>query len=59
LQDAWSPSHFVIFVGRFDCFPEWVGGLEHSVGHYLDFALAVSGVSLFCVGYFFHALFSQ
>src|SRR5215467_4675239 len=31
-------------------------GLEYSVGHYLDFWCAILGVTLFPVGYFFHAL---
>ncbi len=35
----------------------WMGwGLEHSVGHYLDFLSAVLGLTLFPVGYLFHAL---
>jgi len=31
-------------------------GSEHSVGHYLDFGSAVLGLTLFPVGYLFHAL---
>jgi hypothetical protein len=35
----------------------WMGwGLEYSVGHYLDFWSAVLGLTLFPVGYLFHAL---
>jgi hypothetical protein len=34
-------------------------GLEHSVGHYLDFGSAVLGLTLFPVGYLFHALTDQ
>ena len=35
----------------------WMGwGLEHSVGHYLDFSSVVLGLTLFPVGYLFHAL---
>src|SRR3989475_12569782 len=35
----------------------WVDwGLEHSVGHYLDFWSAVLGLTLFPVGYLLHAL---
>ena len=31
-------------------------GLEHSAGHYLDLWSAVLGLTLFPVGYLFHAL---
>jgi hypothetical protein len=31
-------------------------GLEHSVGHYLDFGSAVLGLTLFPLGYVLHAL---
>ena len=34
-------------------------GLEHSVGHYLDFWSAVLGLTLFPVGYLLHALARQ
>lgn len=35
----------------------WMGwGLEHSVGHYLDFWSAVLGLTLFPLGYLLHAL---
>jgi hypothetical protein len=35
----------------------WMGwGLEHSVGHYLDFWSVILGLTLFPVGYLFHAL---
>jgi hypothetical protein len=37
-------------------FPWMHWGLEHSVGHYLDFWCAVLGVTLFPIGYLFHAL---
>ena len=40
-------------------FPWMHWGDEHSVGHYLDFASAVLGLTLFPVGYLFHALFEQ
>jgi hypothetical protein len=39
-----------------DLFPWMHWGLEHSVGHYLDFWSAVLGLTLFPVGYLFHAL---
>ena len=38
-------------------FPWMNWGDEHSVGHYLNFASAVLGLTLFPVGYLFHALF--
>ena len=39
-----------------ELFP-WMGwGLEHSAGHYLDLWSAIFGVTLFPIGYFFHAL---
>ena len=37
-------------------FPWMHWGSEHSVGHYLDFGSAVLGLTLFPVGYLFHAL---
>jgi hypothetical protein len=37
-------------------FPWMRWGFEHSVGHYLDFWSAVLGLTLFPVGYLFHAL---
>jgi succinate dehydrogenase/fumarate reductase cytochrome b subunit len=37
-------------------FPSMRWGLEHSIGHYLDFWSAVLGLTLFPVGYFLHAL---
>lgn len=37
-------------------FPWMYWGLEHSPGHYLDFASAILGVTLFPVGYLLHAL---
>ena len=37
-------------------FPSMHWGLEHSVGHYLDFWSAVLGLTLFPAGYLFHAL---
>ena len=37
-------------------FPSMHWGLKHSVGHYLDFWSAVLGLTLFPVGYLFHAL---
>lgn len=37
-------------------FPWMNWGLEHSVGHYLDFWSAVLGLTLFPVGYLCHAL---
>jgi hypothetical protein len=40
----------------FQLFPWMHWGLEHSVGHYLDFWSAVLGLTLFPVGYLFHAL---
>ena len=40
----------------FQLFPGMHWGLEQSVGHYLDFWSAVLGLTLFPVGYLFHAL---
>ena len=40
-------------------FPWMHWGLEHGVGHYLDFWSAVVGLTLFPVGYLFHALTSD
>jgi hypothetical protein len=37
-------------------FPWMHWGLEHSIGHYLDFWSAVLGLTLFPIGYLFHAL---
>src|SRR5437899_8285385 len=37
-------------------FPWMHWGREHSVGHYLDFCSAVLGITLFPLGYLFHAL---
>jgi len=37
-------------------FPWMHWGLEHSVGHYLDFWSAAVGLTLFPVGYLFHAV---
>jgi hypothetical protein len=37
-------------------FPWMHWGLQHGVGHYLDFWSAVLGLTLFPVGYLFHAL---
>ena len=37
-------------------FPWMDWGSEHSIGHYLDFGSAVLGLTLFPVGYLFHAL---
>lgn len=40
-------------------FPWMHWGLEHSVGHYLDFWSAVLGLTLFPIGYLLHALAKQ
>lgn len=40
-------------------FPWMHWGLEHSVGHYLDFCSALLGFTLFPSGYFFYALRKQ
>ena len=40
-------------------FPWMHWGLEHSVGHYLDFGSAVLGLTLFPIGYLLHALGNQ
>src|SRR6266852_91584 len=37
-------------------FPWMHWGLEHSVGHYLDFWSAVLGLTLFPIGYLHHAV---
>src|SRR3989442_1436370 len=43
----------------FHLFP-WMGwGSDHSVGHYLDLASAILGLTLFPLGYFLHALRSR
>ena len=36
-------------------FPWMHWGLEHSVGHYLDFWSAILGLTLFPIGYLLHA----
>ena len=42
-----------------DWFP-WMGWvLAHSVGHFIDLWSAISGLTLFPVGYLFHALAKQ
>jgi len=40
-------------------FPSMDWGLEHSVGHYLNLWSAVLGITLFPLGYLFHALTKQ
>jgi hypothetical protein len=40
-------------------FPSMGWGLEHSVGHYVDLWSAIFGLTLFPVGYLFHALGKQ
>jgi len=40
-------------------FPGMRWGLEHSAGHYVDLGSAATGITLFCVGYFLHALSSN
>ena len=37
-------------------FPEMHWGLEHSIGHYLDFWSAVLGLTLFPLGFLLHGL---
>ena len=37
-------------------FPWMHWGLEHSAGHYLDLGSAILGLTLFPIGYLFHAL---
>jgi hypothetical protein len=37
-------------------FPSMHWGLEHSLGHYLDFWSAVLGLTLFPIGYLLHAV---
>ena len=37
-------------------FPRMHWGLEHSVGHYLDFWSAVLGLTLFPIGFLLHAV---
>jgi len=39
-------------------FPGMEWGLDHSVGHYLDFGSAVVGLALFPTGYLVHAISS-
>jgi hypothetical protein len=40
-------------------FPWMHWGLEHSAGHYLDLGSTVLGLTLFPIGYLFHALQSD
>src|SRR5216684_6286128 len=40
-------------------FPWMHWGMEHSIGHYLDMWSAVLGLTLFPIGYLFHALGKQ
>ena len=40
-------------------FPSMDWGLEHSLGHYLNLWSAVLGITLFPLGYLFHALTKQ
>jgi succinate dehydrogenase/fumarate reductase cytochrome b subunit len=40
-------------------FPWMHWGLKHSAGHYLDFWSCVLGLTLFPVGYLFHALMKR
>lgn len=40
----------------FHLFPWMNWGVEDSLGHYLDFGSAVLGLTLFSVGYLFHAV---
>jgi hypothetical protein len=54
----------VLVVGTHICealhlFPWMHWGLEHSVGHYLDFWSAALGLTLFPIGYLLHALQSD
>jgi hypothetical protein len=37
-------------------FPWMHWGLEHGIGHYLDFGCAALGLTLFPIGYLLHAL---
>jgi hypothetical protein len=37
-------------------FPWMQWGMEHSVGHYIDFVSAILGVTLFPIGYLLHSL---
>ena len=39
-----------------DLFPWMHWGEEHSIGHYLDFASAILGLTLFPLGYLLHVL---
>lgn len=39
-----------------DWLPWMHWGLEHSLGHYIDLGAAISGLSLFPIGYLFGAL---
>ena len=39
-----------------DLFPSMRWGREHSAGHYLDFWSAAVGLTLFSLGFLFHAL---
>jgi len=40
----------------FHLLPWMQWGIEHGAGHYLDFASAVLGLTLFSIGYLSHAL---
>jgi len=58
LLDAWC---LVVVVLTHICealhlFPWMHWGSEYSAGHYVDFGSAVLGLTLFPVGYLFHAL---
>jgi hypothetical protein len=43
----------------FHLFPQMDWGLEQSIGHYIDLWSAALGLTLFPVGYLFHALSRQ
>jgi hypothetical protein len=47
------------FCEALDLFPSMHWGNEHSVGHYLDFASAILGLTLFPAGFLLHALSKQ
>jgi hypothetical protein len=40
----------------FHLLPWMQWGMEHSLGHYIDFVSAILGVTLFPIGYLLHAL---
>jgi len=42
-----------------ELFPSMGWGLEHSVGHHVDLWSAIFGLTLFPIGYWFHALTKQ